>query len=187
MSKSYSKIRHMRESNIILENRIINESATKNLYIKEEGEGVEPWMQGSNPSGSPKKPLDLSALKDSSQDNQPASIELKRFTFPFPDVFHRPGGIDGIYDKTNKKVSVEWDREKYDLIDKTKLEENPHNLTDFTWVKDLNEKFNTFNHNYLTPSYDVNNNNLVWVEISIDRKSNAKVVNTYPTRKTLPQ
>jgi len=46
--------------------RIINlhESATKNLYIKEAGEGVEPWMQGDNPSGNPKKSLNLNVNKN---------------------------------------------------------------------------------------------------------------------------
>jgi hypothetical protein len=116
-----------------------------------------------------------------------SSSELIKFTFPFPSEFHTPGGIDGIYDKTHKKVFIQWNNENFELVDKSMLEKDPHNLTDFTWVKDLNERFNNFNNNYFTPSFDGNNSSLVWVEISINRKNKAIVVNTYPTNRKLPQ
>ena len=122
------------------------------------------------------------------EENQESGIELINFIFPFPKQFFYPGGLNAFYDKTNNKVLIELNREKFETVDKTKLEENPHNLKDFNWVKDLNSLYNNSNdRRYFTPSFDANNRNLVWVAITINKKNEAKVDNVYPLDRTLPE
>ena len=44
MNRSYSKIRHIQESNLMLERRLLNEQVTLNEYVNAFNQIITPWM-----------------------------------------------------------------------------------------------------------------------------------------------